>query len=216
MIQRTKLTEQFSRAIKERSWENCTEVCFKILYGLPSELQLELSCFIIRRYLSVFESKWPDIKWPRKILDDVGQWVTKRGRQVPEEPDNFDPADAVFAFCFDALLLSYYYRMNQATLTTSCVCAIVSAINAQKTNVWIIDDPEGVRMWEKQGYFPGRSVVENKAAIEMTEKEWTRVDEWIKEKKVTAYPDISDVEKMEKVLMRWKEFEMGLMVPKEK
>ena len=52
-------------------WGESAELCFKILYGLPADLQIRLACFMMRRYLPIFEFKNHRVKWPRRLLNDV-------------------------------------------------------------------------------------------------------------------------------------------------
>jgi hypothetical protein len=215
MQHRIEWLDSFDKKIEEHSMVLCVELCFKILYGLPQAVQIELTCFMMRRYLPIFESKWPDIKWLQQLLNNVALWVKDFGRSVPEEPVKSDPADTAFLFCFDALLLAYCYRANQMILTSSCACAINSAISARKTNVWIADDPEGLTMWRGQGYFPGRSVNENAAAIAVEKREWKVVSQWLRgEKEIWIHPETAPLGEIEKALTIWKEHEMLLIVPK--
>ena len=99
-------------------------------------------------------------------MSDVAQWANVHGRDVPEEPETADAADAAFSFAFDGLLLAYAYQTHDFTLTSSSVFAIDSAINACETHVWMADDPEAYQMWEEGEWLPaGRGALENSAAI---------------------------------------------------
>ena len=196
-------------------WGESAELCFKILYGLPADLQIRLACFMMRRYLPIFEFKNHRVKWPRRLLNDVTQWVTTHGREVPEEPEKADAADAAFLYSFDALLLAYAYPNDAYTLSSSCVVAVDSTINARETNTWIYDDPEAYQMWEQGELLPGRSALENPGAVALSKREWQLVAQWLEQEQVWSYPDESDFEQIEQQLSRWMEREMLLIVPKE-
>ncbi|MGH9765832.1 MAG: hypothetical protein ACREAB_00225 [Blastocatellia bacterium] len=207
------LLQLLAQQIAEHHWVPCSELYFRVTYGLPGGMQIDLARLAINGYLPIFEKKWPAVKWPRQLLQDVEQWVGQYGRQLPDEPDDPDPADAAFLSSLDGLLLAASYRGDPFTLTSSCASAINSAINARQSNVWMADDPEGVEMWKTQQYFPGRSVIENVAAIAVAEREWKKVAEWLEERQVWNIPEEADEEEIEKALARWKEHEMLPVVP---
>lgn len=207
------MLDDFIQSVRRQEWSYCSENCFRILYKLPVDLQIKLPIYMMRRYLPIFKSKWLDFEWSQQILDDVEQWVKKFGRRVPEGFETANPADAAFLFCFDALLLAVYCKTNKLTLTSSCACAVDSAINARRTNVWIADDPEAVELWSNQGYFPGRSVTENAASIAISEREWSEVIEWLKKEQIWTYADETEAEEVETALADWKNHEKLLIVP---
>lgn len=214
MERRKELLQSLAQRIAEHNWELCSELYFQITYGLPAQSQISLARLAINGYLPIFGTKWPAVTWPRQLLEDVEQWVRQSGRQLPDEPDDPDPADAAFFSSLDGLLLASSYSGDPFTLTSSCASAINSAINARQSNVWIADDPEGVEMWKKQEYLLGRSVTENAAAIAVAEREWKKVAAWLEEKQVWSSPEEADEDEIEKALARWKEHEMLLIVPR--
>jgi len=208
MERRKELLQLLAQQIAEHNWTGCAESYFRITYGLPAQLQIALACLAGKSYLPIFQHKWPDITWPRQLLDDVEQWVRQFDIQRPDEPEDADPADAAFLFSFDALLLASSHPTAPLIVTSSCACAIMSVINARQSNVWIADDPEAVEMWKTYQYSPGRSVVENVAAIAVAEREWEKVVSWLEERQVSSIPDETDVDEIEKGLARWQENEM--------
>lgn len=213
MERRRILCESLLQRKAEHDWQDCYEIAFRILYGLPVGTQLSLAQFVIKQYLKIFERKWPAIVWPAQLLSDVGAWLISHGRNVPSKPDKTNPADSAFLFSFDALVLAASYPDDQLILTSSCMVGIKSTINAMQCNVWIADDPEGVEMWEQQRYFPGRSVGENRPAIAVSEREWENIVSWLTDEEVWRYPDTFAVEEMESALAFWKEHEMLLILP---
>ncbi|MGB0387101.1 MAG: hypothetical protein ACPGWR_19975 [Ardenticatenaceae bacterium] len=215
MTRRKRLLDELRQSSSQEPWGESAELCFKILYGLPPDLQIRLACFMMRRYLPIFEFKNHRVKWPRRLLNHIAQWATTHGREVPEEPENADAADAAFLYCFDALLLACAYPNDASTLTSSCVVGVDSAINARETNTWIYDDPEAYQMWEQGELLAGRSALENPGAIALSKREWRLVAQWLEQEEVWRYPDESDFEQIEEQLSRWMEREMLLTVPKE-
>lgn len=214
MERRKELAQSLVQRIAEHNWQLCAESYFRITYGLPAQLQIALARLAINSYLPVFENKWPAITWPRQLLEDVDQWVRRFGKQLPDEPDDPDPADAAFLFSFDALLMAGSHHSNPLTLTSSCASAVNSAVNARQSNVWIADDPEAVEMWKTYQYFSGRSVIENVASIAVAEREWTRVAASLEERQVLSCPEEADESEIEQALARWVEHEMLLIAPR--
>lgn len=216
MIRRKRLVDDLIQSSAQEPWGQSAELCFKILYGLPANLQMRLACFVMSRYLPIFESKWKDITWPRQILNNIAQWADVHGRDVPEEPETADAADAAFSFAFDGLLLAYAHQNHDFTLTSSSVFAIDSAINARETNVWMADDPEAYQMWEEGEWLPpGHTALENAAAMAVSKREWQLVAKWLQQEEVWNYPDNVDCDQMEEELACWLEREMLLSVPRE-
>lgn len=208
MKQRETLVGSLLEAKTRHDWQGCCEILFRVLFGVPADTQLSLVRFAICRYLPVFEFKWPTIKWPVELLSDIDQWLISRGRTLPEEPADPDPADSAFAFAFDALLLASIHRDDGLTLTSSCAAAVSSVVNARQCNVWIADDPEGVALWRAQGYFPGRSVLENRPAMAVAEREWEEIAAWLASRDVWTDAKKVAPEEIENALARWKEYEM--------
>lgn len=215
MTQIKELIGSLEKAIIDHVWERCAEICFSVLFQMPSDIQIRLASTMIRRYLPIFKARWPAITWPEQILNETARWVEQFGRALPEEPDAINPADAAFKFSFDALLLAQTYRLELAILTPSCAAVINSAINTHATNVWIADDPEAVKMWEAHDYLHlrGRSVIENPAAIAVTEREWRVAANLLSDEAGKTTPDEVNLDKAKQMLTRWKENEMLLIVP---
>lgn len=207
------LKNQFTDAISRNDKQGCIDSCFHILYGLPEKTQLELAQLMVGRYLPIFHSRWPDVNWPQTILEQPAAWFDRHGREVPEEPDPENPADAAFVFCFDALLNAIANPANPVVVTSSYMSAINVAIDARSTNVWMADDPEAVKMWEKQGYFPGRSAEDNSAAIAVTEREWRIAGDWLFAKEHIELFNNSVASEAAQALKQWKETELTLIVP---
>jgi hypothetical protein len=205
------LISQLEQAIIDHAWERCAEMCFRILYGVPKDNQRALVITMMRRYLPIFHTRWQTVTWPDQIIDQPGQWVARFGRAIPEQPEVVNPADAAFLFCFDALLNAIAHQSDSAILTSSHVTAINAAISARATNVWIADDPEAVALWKAQGYFPGRSVTENVAAIAVTVREWQMAADWLAQHAQSF--SIDDSNEVDRALERWKDHEMSLLVP---
>jgi len=215
MERRRALIESLAEQKADHNWQGCLETVFRILYGLPADIQMNLSKFVINQYLPVFQRKWPTITWPAKLMNDVNRWLINNGRNVPSEQDNLDPPDSIFLFSFDALVLAASYPNDRLILTSSCLVSVNSAINAVQCTAWIADDPEGVDMWRQQGYFPGRSMNENRAAIAVAEREWEKIDIWLGNKEVWLQANEFSIEEIENSLARWREHEMLLILPRE-
>jgi hypothetical protein len=219
MLRRQKLLEQLSHTEVGINWEPVMAGYFRVLYGLPFQLQIELAIFMMRRYLPIFERREPEIKWPRIILDDVAQWVEEHIRGIPEAGKFEFPADSPFKMSFDGLVAAYCHRSEPFFLTSGSLCAVKSAISARRSNVWAADDPEAVEIWERQRenpdiYLePSRLPSNNLAAYAVIQREWQEVGKWLWQQEVWNYTDEVNIEEMEQYLDYWKSNEMILIVP---
>ncbi|HAZ43752.1 MAG TPA: hypothetical protein DDW76_27665 [Cyanobacteria bacterium UBA11369] len=219
MERRKKLLNQLSQTEVGADWGIIKAGYFRLLYGLPVELQIQLACFMMRRYLPIFEKREQYIRWPRIILDNVAQWVEENERCIPSCGRFEGPFDSAFRNSFDGLVAAYYYRDNQFVVTSACIYAFSSAINARRCNVWAADDPEAVEIRKKESdnpevYLePSRRVSNNLAAIAVTQREWQEVAKWLWQQEVWNYPDEVNLEEMEEYLDYWKANEMILIVP---
>jgi hypothetical protein len=210
------LMNELKQAGKEQAWSRFYEIYFRILYGMPEEVQRALVIFMMRRYLPVFHMHWPTVIWPEHILDQPEQWIIQHGRAVPEEPDGVNPADAGFIFSFDALLNGLKNRADHTILTSSYTAAVISTIDARSTNVWIADDPEAAALWEAQKYLPpGRSLIENRASLAVLAREHKCVFDWISGKQHAGFFSPGNPDEIEQALIRWRDHEYSLIISPE-
>ncbi|MDH5181209.1 MAG: hypothetical protein OEZ39_02390 [Gammaproteobacteria bacterium] len=207
------IESRFHEALLRKDRGECADSCFMVMYGLPAAIQQDLALLTMRRYLPVFQQRNPDIQWPRIILDQPEAWFAQHGRATPEEPDSLNPADAAFLFCYDAILNALANTTNPAILTSSCMCAINSAIDATGTHVWMTTDPEALTMWQQQGYFPGRSVVDNADAVAAMEQEWQIIGNRLFTPEHRAQYNAATVHEAEQALAQWQAAERSLILP---
>jgi hypothetical protein len=210
---RKQLLASLAQQIGRRDWELCSETYFRATFGLPAQLQIESARRVISRYLPIFQNRWSSVGWPARLLRDVEQWVEEFGRRVPDDPKEPDPADAAFLSALDGLLLATSHMTDSLTLTSSCATAIAQAIGARQASVWMADDPEAVEYWRAGQYVPGRSILENAAALCVAEREWKDVVLWIEEQQIWTYQEIDEFV-LEEALSRWIAHEMLLIIPR--
>ncbi|HBB35291.1 MAG TPA: hypothetical protein DDZ80_27805 [Cyanobacteria bacterium UBA8803] len=209
MERRKKLLEQLSQTEVGLNWESIMAGYFRLLYGLPTQLQIDLACFMMSRYLPIFEKREPYIRWPRMLLDNVAQWVQENERCIPNYGIFQYPADSAFRSSFDGLVDAYYYRTDPYKLTSGCIYAVKFAINARRSNVWAADDPEAVEIDKSaldnpEIYLaPERLPSSNVAAVAVVQREWQEVAKWLINEQVWTYPDTVDLEEMERNLEYW-------------
>ena len=213
MSRRNILLDKIIQAIGEHNWNLCTQQCFRVLYGLPATLQIELASYMMYRYLPIFEKQQPDIIWPRQLLSDVGKWVEQFDRSVPDIEALDFSANVSYSLSFDAILVAYSHRNHPFALTSASACAVESAIHARRSNVWGADDPEAVELWRLGRRSMARSPMGNVAAIAVLEREWREVVAWLKREQISTYPDEVNLELMERQLDYWMDNEMVLIVP---
>lgn len=211
----------------------CKAICFQIMYGLPSELQIRAACSMCERYLPIFEAKWPRLSWPRQLLGDVDAWHRAKGRGTPDTPEGADSADGAYLFCFDFLLSAYEHKDDPVSLTAGTCGAMGYAAYARASHVWLADDPEAVRIErEKDAYYrieaddrpseppsfreleePAHSPYHNAAFVAVYRREWAHVAAWLRAEAVWQYPETAGLEAIRRGLDRWEAHQFLPMGP---
>jgi len=126
---------------------------FKIMYGLPDELQFRAAFHMCERYLPIFEKKQPSSSWARQLIGDLDAWFRAERDSTPEIPDDSDSADTSYQYGFTNLLVGYHYRDDPACLTAGVCGMILHVVNARAQNVFLADDPIAARIErEKDAY----------------------------------------------------------------
>lgn len=203
MKQRAILLKKLKNLVIGNAFKYCPDLCFRVLYDLPAELQIELSIFMIKRYLPYFKKKWPDYNWPIEILDNVEKWVKTNKRGVPDKPEPIEEDDINFISCFDAILLAVYCKTDQVTVTQSCVFVIKSVIEAHRCSDLALD----------RFKFEQKKEATDSIYQLITKREWEALIEWLEDKYISQYPD-TNAEEVENVLNEWIDNYMLLKVPK--
>lgn len=75
MNRREKLLDDIIQGIADPYGNTCAENCFRLLYRLPTSLQIRLAYFMMEHYLPIFERKYHNITVPRQILSDISQYA---------------------------------------------------------------------------------------------------------------------------------------------
>src|SRR3954447_12528796 len=123
-MKRLERLREFSEAIAARRWNACPALLYRIMYGLPPSVLLPIAAEQIARMVPVFEKRWPNVTWPRQIVENTNRWIAQFGRSIPDSPERDSVAEARFVFSLDALLLGSSYPEDTSVLTSSCACAI--------------------------------------------------------------------------------------------
>ena len=225
MSSRADALHRLEHAIQYGYWRNCSESLYRLIYGTPGAAQLGIATVAMRSYLPVFERRWPDVRWPRTIIENPSAWVAAHDREVPDEPQVTHPADSVFMFGFDAILLAAAYPQLDDVITAASVCAARQGIEACASNAWADADPEAVAISKEMQEasdtpefgrlvkeFSTRNPAVSSVANAMRSREWPRLLERIKAANFSTYPD-PPAERLEADLAVWKEKEMLLILP---
>lgn len=214
MQRRQKLLDDIIEGINDPYGDICTQNCFRVLYGLPAELQIELACFMMFRYLPIFEKKYPQIAVPRQIISNISKYIEQFGRSVDMRGVESFTAEVSYVRSCDGVLLAYCYQHDPFTVTSSCACAIGAVINARRTNVWEADDPEAWEMTKQKRYpLKERLPIYNAAAYAVFAREWEEVVEWLRRQEVSNYCDEVNLGLMEQQLEYWLDSLYVLIVP---
>jgi hypothetical protein len=216
-----------------RLYDECSAICFQIMYGLPWELQIRAACSMCERYLPIFEARRPGVTWPRQLLGDVDVWHRARGRGLPDAPADADSADAAYYRCFDFLLCAYHYKDDPAYLAADTSGAIAHAAYTRADHVWLADDVEAARIereWSahfaideecrpsepphfEQLYKPEHRRHDNVAFVAVYRREWAMIAAWLRAEAVWQYPEPSDLDELMRGLKNWEAYQFELMGP---
>ncbi|AFZ26180.1 hypothetical protein Cylst_4072 [Cylindrospermum stagnale PCC 7417] len=214
MQRRQRLLDDIIAGIDDAYGNICTDNCFRVLYGLPTDLQLELAYFIMSRYLPIFERKHPEITVPRQIISDISKYFETFARGVNMDAVKSFTAEVSYERSCHSVLLAYSHQNDLFTVTSSCTCAIRSVINARRTNVWEADDPEAWEKSQKREYVPRERIpIFNAAGYAVFAREWEEVVKWLREKEIWNYPDEVNLELIERQLEYWIDNMYVLIVP---
>ena len=215
MERRQQLLDDIIEGINDPYGDICTQNCFRVLYGLPTRLQIELACFMMSRYLPIFEKKYPQSAVPRQIISNISKYKEQFGRSVDMRSVKSFTAEVSYVRSCDAVLLAYSYQHDPFTVTSSCTCAIQSVVNARRTNVWEADDPEAWEMTIKREIYAvkERLPTYNMAAYAVFAREWEEVVGWLRNQEVSKYDDEINLALMEEQLDYWLDNLYVLIVP---
>jgi hypothetical protein len=117
-------------ATADRRWGACPVLLYR--FSTVRQLQMRLtSPPVVELCLPNFESRWPNVRWPREILCAPQDWIRRFGRALPDAPEPERNSDAKFLFSLDAFLLAWNNRNDPGILTSSCACGILEAVGAR-------------------------------------------------------------------------------------
>lgn len=214
MQRRQKLLDGIIEGINDPFGNICIQNCFRVLYGLPASLQIDIAFFMMSRYLPIFEKKYPHITVPRQIISDISKYFAQFRRGVSMRDVKSYTAEVSYVHSCDGVLLAYCYQNAPFTVASSCTSAIESVINARRRNVWEADDPEAWLMTQQRETIPKERIfIYNAASYAVFAREWEKVVEWLREKEIWNYPDEVNLELMELQLNYWIDNMYVLIVP---
>lgn len=186
------------------------DLLFRIVYGIPIDVQIGLARYMTARFLPIYLAHHPGILWPHKVLTDIDEYFSENGQFLPEAPEDGSGGVARFRFCLYGLLraVSYALENNSAKVTAACCTTLIWAVNARADNVWYADDPEAASAFEADDWeaYRERTSRFNAASQAVTRREWLIVCDWLDEHEVGTYPD-SEHPKCEEVLAWWQDRE---------
>lgn len=221
------LEDTAANTASESLINECSPICFQVMYGLPLELQIRAACHMCERYLPVFEAKWPGVSWPRQLLGDIDAWHQVEGRGRPDCPEEADSAEGAYHFCFDFLLSAYHHKDDPVSLPAGSCGAMGHAAYARARNVWLADDPAAARIEkEKAAYYrleeecrppkpasfdllykPEHNAYNNVAFMAVYRREFQYIAAWLRAEAVWKYPEPDDMDAMMRGLKRWEAHE---------
>ena len=218
---RRSLFDELEAQINSRRFSQCDELCFRLLWELPPERQIESGRGMLWRYVPIFEVKWP-ASGARRLLSDVHHWLTHEGYVGLEKHERLDPADVEFVYGVDALLAAVANPSQAPTLTSACVGALMGAIEARARNVWVADDPEGYAAYRRN---MAAAEVESTAPAEpdetvapvgsraVEEREWRVLLDLWQRAAIWQVPEVVDHAALARALAAWQERDHLWLLP---
>jgi hypothetical protein len=196
----------FREKVLSGSSEEADGHLFRLLFGLPAQVQLELALTTTRRFLPIFRANHPEdspeVAWPETVLSDLDAYYREHGVEVLDAPEKDAGGDASFWYALYALLdaVSYANQDNVHKVTPACCTALIWAVGARAANVRYADDSEAVRAFESgdREALAGRSMHHNVASQAVKKREWLLVADWLEEHQVGDYPEAGDVDEAER------------------
>ncbi|WP_428268225.1 hypothetical protein [Haliangium sp.] len=212
--QRKQRVDAFRAGIQVGDREDADSTLFRVLFGIPAQIQIELALEITRRFLPVFRKNHPEhtaaVAWAESVLGDLGAYYDARGVEVSDPPEKDAGGDASFWYALYALLdaVSYAKQGKLHRVTPACCTALIWAVGARSANIWYADDPDAVQAWNDGHGEPllGRGEHENLACLAVTKREWLIVADWLEQRQVGDYPE-ADEDERERWLAWWQERE---------
>ncbi|WP_428268227.1 hypothetical protein [Haliangium sp.] len=201
---------RFRDAILADEREEAHDTLFRVLYGLPADVQIDLARALTARFLPIFRANHPEVTWPETVLVDLHAYYSEHGQALYDEPEDSFGGDMSFHYALYALLraLSHAEESHLYRVTPACCTALLWAVAARARNVWHADDPEAVQAFELRDReaLAGRTMHDNVASRAVTKREWLIVADWLDEHQIGDYPE-ADEDERERWLAWWQERE---------
>jgi hypothetical protein len=207
MNENAKHLDNLERAVKTASRLKQTEECFRILYVLPADAQLDLALFMVKRYLPVFLAHKPKTLWVEQLLGNPENWLRENAQTIPDLRGRVRIGDTFFIYALYDLLFAFNRKDRPLQLTSACCSAIKNAISARMGNVWESDDPEAVKLWQTHPLeLQGKTMFDNPASLAVASREWQILIESLRKIPLPEDSYISE-EKMKEYFQLWKDNE---------
>ena len=196
----------------ERPLDSHTELVFRILFGLPSEVEIQLVVDSLSRFLSVFQTRWPHVRWPSMILKDPVHWVKLHSRDRAELANLDRLADATYSYAFDALLNAVSYASDRGCVASSCSIALTQLRMAFALELWEGDDPQGVQLWRENKVVIGRRLLDNDRSRSIARQEWRFLISRLESEEIAEKFQPENEADVSAYLNRWRETSEYLLV----
>lgn len=225
MSLRTAALVRLQHAVQHGYWQHCSEPLYRLMYGTPADRQISIATSSMKQYLPIFKRRWPDVGWAQLILENPTGWVAEHQREVPDDLEVTHPADSIFMFGIDAVLVAAAYPSLDGVLTAAAVCATKQGVEALANNAWADSDPEAVAIFREISEsddpstlsrlvkeFSTRSATANSAANAARIRLWNHIREYVDALDFQLFPDPSP-NRLESDFQIWLEKEMLIVLP---
>lgn len=128
------------------------KVLYKLLYTLSNEDQIEITKFLLKKYLPLFYKNWPEYTEAGMLLENLNENSKKLDLSRIIDNDQFNRADGSFIFDIFVLKQSIEQEVNRRYSTLWRVYLLYSAVNNFMENAWIEYHLEDYKKWEKENY----------------------------------------------------------------
>jgi hypothetical protein len=196
------VTTRAANLIVVRDRGDDPDALFRVVYGLPVELQLAIAAATLARTLPIMEQRAAGLEVSPTRL---ALWIEGDVTSEPARHDPFDMPRRIFGIAREAFLDACEHRADPAALTSQVAHATREAIRARALAVWATDDPGAATLpvdERPEETSPFRSPVYR--AVE--EREWCWLVEWLEQHGIREQPD-PDPGACESDLARWRAVE---------
>ena len=177
--------EDIETAARHRDWQGCARIMFRLLYQCATDEQRNVAKAALYTYVDIWNAKHNDAlkSIPERVLVNR---IEHRRPELPEFPEDLDPADAEFANGLIEYYNGAHFVASHSRPTAHFATAIRSAVTARQINRWLSEHPDDYAEWKAGLGFDGPTFLDDEAAADEAQRAWKFVDDLLKEQRTVV------------------------------